>query len=350
MSIEELEKLLVRNNQPRFRLDQITKAVYQDAVSNFSEISNLPKDLREILDKELKILPFEAESVLTSIDKQSMKALLGLADGNTTETVIMSVRPEVWSVCLSCQVGCPMQCAFCATGDIGFKRNLTSEEIYGQVLFWKRYIKQNNIPGRLANVVYMGMGEPFLNWPEVKKSLKILMDRKYFNFGSRSISISTVGVKGAVEKILADFPQVNLAVSLHFPQDAQRARFMPADKIFSLEDLRDSLKKYFERSNRKVFLEYILLYALNDSDKDMQDLVRFIKSFKKPYLLHVNLIRYNQTSNQFKHSPHYQMQKFKSFLLDNGINVTERKSLGSDIQGACGQLAGGKGKPASTYF
>ena len=340
MDEERLEKILKDNDQPGFRLDQILKAVYQDGVSSFQEISNLPKSLREMLDDDLKILSFEAEKVQVSADKLSIKALLRLRDGNLIETVLLSPKLSVWSACLSCQVGCPMHCAFCATGKMEYERNMTAEEIADQALFWKQYISKNKLDGRFSNIVFMGMGEPFLNWEEVKKSLKILTDRKYFNIGSRSISVSTVGVKGATEKLLADFPQVNLAISLHFPQDNQRARFMPANRNFNLSDLKDALDGYFERSNRKVFLEYMLLSGLNDGEKDAWDLVKLIKSFKKFHLLHVNLIRYNETSEKFKHSPHYRVQEFKNYLLRNGINVTERKSLGTDIQGACGQLAG----------
>lgn len=363
MNIKKLEKILEKNKQPKFRLDQILKAVYNDGVFDFSQILNLPKNLRQVLNEEIKILSFSKKKISVSVNGDSVKALLELADGNFIETVIISTHPGLWSACLSCQIGCPMNCAFCATGSGGFKRNLTAEEISDQVLFWKQWIRenysgkkitiQNPTPGhpayqeeanRISNIVYMGMGEPFLNWEEVKKSLKILMDKKYFNIGSRSISISTIGIRGFVSKLLSDFPQVNLAISLHFSREAQRRNFMPASNNFNLKDLRKSLDKYFERSKRKVFLEYILLYALNDSEKDMRDLVKFIKYSKNPHLLHVNLIRYNETSEEFKHSPYYRVERCKNYLLQNGINVTVRKSLGSDIQGACGQLAGSQRK------
>lgn len=367
MHFEKLKTILAEKGEPKFRLSQIQKAVYQDGVSSFAEISTLSKDLREYLEKELNILSFEVKKVLVSKDKQSIKALLELADGNLIETVLLLSGYDKWSVCISSQVGCPLSCAFCATGKSGFKRNLTAEEITDQVLFWKQYLKKDlqsfkNLELKIknydiGNVVYMGMGEPFLNWEEVLESLKILSDPKGMSFGSRSISISTVGIPGGIEKLTQDFPQVNLAVSLHFSQDEKRAEFMPANKNLSLEKLKIELEKYFEVSNRKVFLEYIMFSRLNDSEKDAKNLLGYIKSFKKPQLLHVNLIRYNSTDNEqesmnknqnakiknsFISSSSEQAIKFRNYLLENKINCTIRRSLGTDIEGACGQLAGKK--------
>jgi 23S rRNA (adenine(2503)-C(2))-methyltransferase len=344
MNIEKLNKILEENGQPKFRTGQIIKAVFQDGVSNFSEISNLPKILRQALDKNLKILSFEAENILMSGDKLSVKASLKLQDGNLIETVLLSPKLGIWSICLSCQVGCPMKCAFCATGLGGFKRNLSQEEITDQILFWKQWIRNKyghtSFNYRLANIVFMGMGEPFLNWKEVKNSLEILIDKNYFNFGSRSISVSTVGVSDGIKKFVSRFPQINLAISLHFSDDKKRSQFMPANNFFNLAQLKDELKKYFNQSNRKVFLEYILFGDINESAEDAEKLIAFIKSFLKYNLLHVNLIRYNETSENFKPSSHENTEKFKEYLKTNGIKVTIRKSLGSEIQGACGQLAG----------
>ena len=352
MNIEKLEQILKENNQPRFRLDQIFKAVYQDGILSFLQISNLPKDLREKLDKEIKILSFEVEKVLVSASGDSIKALLKLEDGEKIETVLMSPKLDSWSICVSSQVGCPMNCAFCATGSGGFKRNLSSEEITDQVLFWKQYLVRNNSSAKISNIVYMGMGEPFLNWEEVLESLKTLTDKKGMNFGSRSISISTVGISGGMEKLIKDFPQINLAVSLHFAKDESRGKFMPANKSLNLEKIKIELQKYFEKSNRKVFLEYILFSGVNDGEKDARNLVAFIKSFKKSKLLHVNLIKYNEVSGEqgeinnkqkikkdFISSSNNVAIKFRNYLLENKINCTIRKSLGADISGACGQLA-----------
>jgi 23S rRNA (adenine(2503)-C(2))-methyltransferase len=345
MDIYKLEEVLKKYNQPCFRLKQIQRAVFGDGASSFSEISSLPKDLREKLEKEMKILSFEVERVLVAGDKKSAKALLKLDDGNVIETVLISPKPDVWSVCISCQVGCPMGCRFCATGKMGLQRNLTIEEITDQILFWKQWLLKNiheltTKNYELSNVVYMGMGEPFLNWVQVREGLKNFTDKKLFGFGSRSISISTVGIPEGISNLADEFPQVNLAVSLHFADNEKRSEFMPVNRKYSLEKLREALLKYFQKTNRKVFIEYILLNNINDSREDADKLAKYLKSIGKPHLLHVNLIRYNTTSDDFKSSSKIKTQKFKEYLLQNHINVTIRKSLGEEIQGACGQLAG----------
>lgn len=340
MNLEKLEKILEENNQPKFRLEQIRKAVFDDGISSFLEISTIPKDLRDLLDGKIGILSFYAEKVLLSKYGQSMKALLRLSDGNSIETVFLSPRPKIWTACISSQVGCSSGCEFCSTGKNGFKRNLTAEEISDQVLFWKQCFKNNKNKGIFSNIVYMGMGEPFLNWEEVKKSVEDLINPKLFNFGSRSISISTVGVKGGIEKFLTEFPQVNLAISLHFADNEMRSKYMPANKAYNLEDIKKDLQEYFKKSKRKVFMEYIMFEGLNDSLDDAEKLIEYLKSIRNSYLLHVNLILYNETFGEFKASSKNKIERFKDFLLQNKINATIRKSLGHDIQGACGQLAG----------
>jgi len=373
MNICNLEKILAENNQPKFRLEQIKKAVFQEGISSFSEISTLSKELRNLLERELKILSFIPEKVLSAQDGLSVKAVLKLEDGNFIETVLMSAREGNWSVCVSSQVGCPLGCAFCATGEGGFKRNLTSEEMTDQVLFWKQYLKKLQIskskfqtlptclPDRQAgrrvnpklkiknsklrnydvsNIVYMGMGEPFLNFENVKVSILSLIDPKLFGFGARSISVSTSGVSAGIEKMAEGLPQINLAVSLHFADNILRSKYMPINRKFDLEVLRQALKKYFLKSRRKVMLEYIMLSGINDSLEDAKKLAVYLRSIEKLQLLHVNLIKYNSTSGKFSGSRPETMRKFKDCLLQSGINTTIRKSLGSDIQGACGQLAG----------
>jgi 23S rRNA (adenine(2503)-C(2))-methyltransferase len=340
MDIKKLAEILARNHQPRFRINQIIKAVYGDGIPTFSEISNIPQDLREILEGKMRMLSFEADKILISSDKKSVKAGLKLKDENLIETVLLSANPGLWSACVSSQAGCPMNCAFCATGAGGFRRNLTAEEITDQILFWKQYMCLHKISGKISSVVYMGMGEPFLNWESVRASLKDLTDKKLFGFGARSISISTVGILGGINKLAADFPQINMAISLHFCDNPKRTRFMPANRTYNLERLKEDLDGYFKRSNRKVFLEYILFKGINDSPEDAWKLAEFVRRSKKPRLLHVNLIRYNKSAGGMKLESSGQTQsiKFKNYLLKNNINCTIRKSLGTDIQGACGQL------------
>lgn len=343
MDIKKVEEKLREFGQPGFRLKQIQKAVYLDGVSSFNEISTLSKELRHRMSK-LKILSFEVEKVLVAKDGQSVKALLKLKDGENIETVLISPKPNDWSVCISCQVGCPMNCRFCATGKVGLQRNLTAEEITDQVLLWSQYLKNNQklktTNQKLDNIVYMGMGEPFANWENVQESLKNLIDPKLFGFGSRSISVSTAGIPEGISKLAQEFPQVNLAISLHFADDKKRSEFMPINNKYNLSDLKKSLQNYFQKTNRKIFIEYILLDGINDSQEDAEKLIGYLKSIGKARLLHVNLIRYNVTSGELKPSSKTKTHNFKNYLLRQGINATVRKSLGEEIQGACGQLAG----------
>jgi len=232
-----------------------------------------------------------------------------------------------------------MNCRFCATGQVGFKRNLSAEEISDQVLFWKQYVKKNNIFGEITSVVYMGMGEPFANYANLKKSLHVLMDENTFAFGARHLSVSTCGLVEGIKSFTNDFPQVNLAVSLNSAVDRKRSDIMPVNNKFSLKDLGKVLDYYFLKNNRKVFLEYILFFNLNDSDKDAKALIDFIKSSARPDLLHVNLISYNTTSSNLKSPSRETVIWFKNYLNKHKINVTVRRSLGDEIQAACGQLS-----------
>jgi len=350
MNIQKLEQILKDDNQPKFRLEQIQKAIFQDGISTWAEITTISKELREILEKEMKMLSFNVEKVLVSKNKSSAEALLKLNDGNFIESVLISPKPDSWSICVSCQVGCAMGCRFCATGKMGFKRNLTAEEITDQILFWRQYLKKfQNSKFKIknytiSNIVYMGMGEPFLNWEEVSKSIKDLTNKKLFGLGSRSLSISTVGIAEGIEKMALEFPQINLAISLHFASDEKRTTYMPINKKDNLESLKQSLKKYFQISKRKVFLEYIMLDGINDSTRDAKMLADYIYSIGNRQLLHVNLIRYNSTPETSVENLHpsskNQTQFFKKELEKLHISVTIRKSLGEEVQGACGQLAG----------
>jgi len=374
MDSKRLEQFLIKNGQPKFRLGQIQKAIFQDGVSSFSEITTISKDLRELLENEIQMFSFNIEEVLEAKDGQSIKALLKIpkchserisqqvdesrnlgtrfldklemTEFDLIETVLISPKPGVWSACISCQVGCQMGCRFCATGKMGFKRNLTAEEITDQILFWNQYLKnlepKNSKlkPSNVSNIVYMGMGEPFNNWSEVSESIKILTDEKLFGFGSRSLSVSTSGIAEGIVRMAKEFGQVNLAISLHFANDEKRSHYMPVNKKDNLDTLKNALQKYFQITKRKVFLEYIMLDGINDTALDARQLVEYIKSIGNAHLLHVNLIRYNTTSDDLKPSTKDRTLRFKNELEKLHIRATIRKSLGDEIKGACGQLAG----------
>jgi len=342
MDIKKLADVVAKNNLPSYRAKQLKKAIFGEAMDSFLDISTIPIDLRMKLNDELKILPFEIPEVLVSNDNRAIKALLVLEDKRMIETVLISPKPEVWSACISSQVGCSLGCLFCATGRGGFKRNLTVDEITSQVLFWKQYLKTNKIKGSFSNIVYMGMGEPFLNWENVKESIKELTNEDLFGFRNRSISVSTAGIPDKIEEFSNEFPQANLAISLHFADDIKRNHFMKVNLQHNLEKLKEVLRKYLEKNKRKVFIEYILLANVNDTPKDARNLAKFLREIDHNKLLHVNLIRYNSIGFGLSPSSKEITKKFKFMLEKERISSTIRKSLGEDIQGACGQLAGDK--------
>jgi 23S rRNA (adenine2503-C2)-methyltransferase len=188
----------------------------------------------------------------------------------------------------------------------------------------------------------MGMGEPFLNWENVEQALLDLINEDLFGFGSRSISVSTSGVMNKVEDFAKEFPQINLAISLHFANNEKRSQYMPINKQYDLQKIKQGIENYFQITKRKIFIEYLLLKDINDTKEDIEDLLKYLRSIKNNYLLHVNLIRYNSTNSKLKASDYNKVQEIKNFLIKNKIDTTIRKSLGSEIQAACGQLTQNK--------
>lgn len=342
MNIDQLYEFLETNAYPKYRADQAVRAVFVDGVDSFLDVAQLPKDIREKLHEEVPLLPFKVLRVYISQNKDAIKALFKLEDGNIIESVLISPKPGHWSACISCQVGCAMACSFCATGKIGIRRDLSIDEITSQVLFWKQYLRREKIAGEFYNIVYMGMGEPFMNWNNVKKSIDIFSDEKLFNFSCRKISVSTSGVVPGIKKFTDEYPQVNLAISLHFSTNKKRSEYMPVNKGYDMEQLKDALQYYFSKNNRKIFIEYIMLSGINDSANDANELVNYLKKIGSLHLLHVNLIRYNAIGKGFAPATKNATHAFQNILHRTHIKCTIRKSIGDDIQGACGQLAGGK--------
>jgi len=228
-------------------------------------------------------------------------------------------------------------CLFCATGRMGFKRNLGTEEIIEQVLFFARYLKKEN--ECISNVVFMGMGEPFLNYDNVIKAARIINNQKEgFGIGSRHVSISTIGITGGIEKLSEDPLQINLAISLHAANNELRSKIVPANKKYSIEKIMASVKKYLAKTGRKVMFEYIMIKGLNDSPNHAKELATLVKKLDKKLYM-VNLISYNRTGI-FDASAQETIKKFKDILRKEGIEVTQRYKFGQDIKAACGQLAG----------
>jgi len=335
----KVQQVLSSRHEPRFRLSQILDAVYKDGAASYSDITTLPAALREALEPEAPILSLREERTVVSKDGRARKAVLALADGQRIESVLLKPKPgDAWSACISTQVGCAVGCSFCATGLMGFRRDLTVEEVTDQVVFWRQYLRREGVPGRLTNVVYMGMGEPFHCYETTAASLRALTDPERLGLAQRHVSVSTVGLVPGIRRFADDFPQVNLALSLHAAEDELRSRLVPAAKAYPLAALAEALGYYLEKTGRKVFLEYVLLDGENDGAVHADALVRWVRACGRPGLLHVNLIAWNPTKTAHAPATAEKARAFKERLIEKGVHVTIRKSLGQDIEGACGQL------------
>ena len=339
MDAAKVQSALLALGQPKFRWEQVRQAVFTRAVSSYDEIGVLPIETRRSLEEKLPMLCLKERSVRVSEDGRAHKALLDLSDGRTIETVLLRPSSTRWTTCISSQVGCAVACTFCATGLMGLIRSLTPEEITDQVLFWRQYMARQSLPGRLDNVVYMGMGEPFACYEQVAASLRILTDQKLFGIGARHISVSTSGIAPKIEAFGRDFPQINLAISLHAATDALRTRLVPMNKAYDLKALAGALGGYVKSTKRKIFFEYVLLKGENDRREDADALVRWLKTVGPRELLHVNLIVFNQTDTAHRPTEESDARLFQGRLLDAGYKSTVRQNLGRDIDGACGQLA-----------
>ncbi len=333
MDIQKLK--LTLQNEPKFRFKQAWQAVFKDLISNWNDNTTLPKNLREKLNQEV---PLEIKAqIFDSKRSETIKALLELEDGNKIETVLMQHKDGRNTVCISSQAGCPLGCKFCATGQMGFKRNLTTSEIISQVLLFARYLKQNQPDSRISNIVFMGMGEPFLNYDNVMEAVKIINDPDCFNIGARHISISTSGIVDGINKFAKENLQLNLAISLHAPNDKLRAQLMPIDKKYPLDEVMKAVEQYVDKKSRQVMFEYLMIDGVNDGEKEANELAKLMQH----PLYMVNLIKYNPTGS-FKPSPTPRILRFKNILLRAGVKTTQRHGFGTDISAACGQLAGKK--------
>ena len=341
MNLKKLEKLLEK--APAYRLKQIKKAILKDLIEDWREITTLPQDLRQKLSENCPILELKAEKVLTSKDNQTIKILFELKDGFKIESVLMRHRDNRNTVCVSSQVGCAMSCQFCATGQQGFKRNLDAGEIVEQVLYFARLAKRTLssssrfAAARVTNVVFMGMGEPFLNYNNVLEAIKILNDKDGFNLGARHISISTCGITEGIKKLTNEKLQINLAISLHASNDELRSKLMPINEKYSIEKILTAVDDYIKKTKRRVMFEYLMIDGVNDSPEQAEELSRLLK---KP-LYFVNLISFNPIGHSlFRPSPGWRIKKFKEILEKAGVDVTQRYLFGREIKAACGQLAG----------
>ncbi len=329
MDLKKLEKTL--KGEPEYRLKQVKTALFSDLIENWSEVTTLPILLREKLNKECS-LEINAKPFVSK-DKKTIKTLVTLKDGLKIESVLMKHKDDRNTVCVSSQVGCPLGCVFCATGRAGFKRNLESFEIVEQVLFFARFLKK--MGEKITNIVFMGMGEPFLNYENVILAIRILNDKESFNLGARHVSISTDGIIEGIEKLARENLQVNLAISLNAPDNKLRSKIMPVNKKYPIQGILKTVDEYIKKTKRRVMFEYVMIRGLNDSDECAQDLAKLMK---KP-LYFVNLISHNPTGI-FQPSSPQRIKKFREILEGRGVSVTQRFRFGQDVKAACGQLAG----------
>lgn len=333
MNIDKLEKILA--DEPAYRVKQAREAVFSKLIENWNEASNLPAALREKLNKECSLqIDFKK---FISDDGATIKFLITLDDEYKIESVLMR-HEERNTVCVSSEVGCPLGCVFCATGKMGFKRNLKPAEIVEQVLCSARFLKKEN--QRVDGVVFMGMGEPFLNYENVLAAVKILNDEGGLNIGARHISISTVGVTEGIRKLLKVSLQVNLAISLHAPNDKMRIEIMPAGKKYNIKKIMAAVGEYLEATGRKVMFEYLMIKNFNDKPEHARELAALLGKLPRN-LYFVNLILYNPTGD-FLPSKKESVVKFKEILRRAHVSVTERYRFGRALRAACGQLAGKK--------
>ncbi|MGE5463919.1 MAG: 23S rRNA (adenine(2503)-C(2))-methyltransferase RlmN [Syntrophothermus sp.] len=353
LTLDELTDLLKDGNEPAYRAKQIWQGLYQHLYSSPEQFTNLPRSLREKIAANFTFFPFQVRTYLDSSDGFTRKTLFELPDGNLIEAVLMRYgdpadNPQITAsptgrgaknrrtLCISTQAGCAMGCVFCATGQMGFKRHLSSGEIVAQVMYYAQMLKAVN--ESVTNIVLMGMGEPFHNYDNTMAAIDRLNDPDGYSFGARRFTISTVGLVPQIRRFADEKRQVNLAISLHAADNDERLAIMPVNKRYKIEDVIDACRYYVAQTGRRVTFEWALIPGVNDTP----EVARKLASRLKGLLCHVNAIPLNPTTGYAgKATDRTQAAQFKEILEQAGIPCTIRMRRGIDIQAGCGQLAGG---------
>ncbi len=334
---EEVDALVAQLGQPGYRAGQLLRAAWHDSPASLDDVRQLPAALRSRLREHLTLdLAMEVRRV-TSEDGLTTKLLLRMHDGTLIETVLMQYpepgdRHPRSTVCVSTQAGCAMGCVFCATGQMGFERNLRAEEIVAQVLHVARLLRERG--EHVTNVVFMGMGEPLANYAETIRAVRLLTHPRAFGLGQRHVTISTVGLIHAIDRLAGEGLQVGLAISLHAPNDALRQRLVPTAGPTSVGDLVSAARRYFRKTGRRVTFEYALIAGENDAEEHAAELARLLKNSG----IHVNLIPVNPTAGGFGRPQRRAVLAFERVLREAGVNCTVRVEKGTEISAACGQL------------
>lgn len=325
---EELENFIVELGEKKFRAAQIYKWLHL-GVTSYDEMTDISKSLREKLEKISYVSTLKTEEKFISKLDGTVKYLFSLPDGNAVESVVMRYHHGL-TICISTQVGCRMGCRFCASTIGGLYRNLTAGEILNQVIF-----AQKDLGERISNIVLMGIGEPMDNYDNVVKFLKNVNNERGLNIGLRHITISTCGVVPGIIKLADEGLPVTLTISLHAPNDAIRDEIMPVNRKYKIKELVKACKYYLDKMGRRISFEYSLIHGVNDSLDNADELSRLVR----PLHAHVNLIPVNKVEERdFEKSSKHDIDAFLNRLLNNGINATVRRELGSDISASCGQL------------
>jgi len=329
----KIKQIVSNLKLPDYRYEQLIKAIFHQRIDNFDDMQILPKALRIALVNEFGNNVSSVIPAFSQDSKQAQKLLFELADGERIEAIGLKYKQGWESFCISSQCGCGFGCRFCATGSAGFKRNLTADEITDQLLYF--YFNDH----RLNSISFMGMGEALAN-PELFDAVKILTDENLFGLSQRRITISTIGIIPGIQRLTKEFPQVNLAFSLHSPFESQRSDLMPINKRFPLNEVMKTLDEHIIHTGRRVFIAYIMLEGINDSKEHAEAIIGLLKNRGSwEHLYHIDLIPYNSTDKTtFKFESSSVIKQFCSTLKKAGISVTVRTQFGSEISAACGQL------------
>ena len=329
---QALSDTLAGLGQPTFRSRQVYEALTRGLVTDFDQVTSLPRGLRRELAARLRPLTLEPRETRAASRGAARKTLFATGDGLPVEAVLLPAGRRT-TVCVSSQVGCAVGCAFCASGAAGLRRDLTAEEMVDQVLHCARELRPAG--KQVTNVVFMGMGEPFLNYDETLRACRLLNDPHGFALAARAISVSTAGVAPGIRRFAAESLQANLAVSLHAATDELRDRLVPLNRRYPLDALFSACAEYVAARRRKLLFEYVVLAGVNDGDGQVRALVRRLR---RP-LYHLNLIAYNEAGGVFVRPRAPELAALRDKLVQAGVSCTLRRSAGGEIGAACGQLA-----------
>jgi 23S rRNA (adenine2503-C2)-methyltransferase len=333
LNLDEIKSFLESHGEKGFRAKQIWEWLWQKSVTDFESMTNLSKNTRQLLEEHFSFMPVSIDSFQVSKDR-TIKDAFKLSDGNIVEGVLIPTDSRM-TACISSQVGCSLTCKFCATGKLARIRNLEAEEIYDQVVLIRDQAKQH-YDQSLTNIVYMGMGEPLLNYKNMMTSIDRITSPDGLGMSPQRITVSTAGIAKMIKKLGDDEVKFNLALSLHATNDEKRNKIMPINEQNSLDALAEALNYFYEKTGTRVTFEFIVFKDFNDGIQDAQELAAYCRRVKAK----VNIIEYNPIDDgEFQQTLPQRLDRFKEVLEDKGIIVNVRRSRGKDIDAACGQLA-----------